>query len=108
MNHRQLVFQPMPGFTLITGSLLLKLCPYFQSVQFKLFAALEWILRFDLVKNSTNMPFTNSTAMPFLHLLHPSLLVDLLSLMEYICLILSYFKRCLTVYYQDLLYLPDW
>ena len=33
----------MPGSTLITGSLLFlfKLCPYFQSVQFKLFAALD-------------------------------------------------------------------
>ena len=41
MNLRQLVFQPMPGSTLITGSLLFKLCPYFLSVQFKLFAALE-------------------------------------------------------------------
>ena len=71
MNHRQLVFQPMPGSTLITGSLLFKLCPYFQSVQFKLFAALEWILRFNLVKNFTNMPLTNSTNMPFFHLLHP-------------------------------------
>ena len=28
MNHRQLVFQPMPGFTLITGSLLFRLCPF--------------------------------------------------------------------------------
>ena len=86
MNLRQLVFQPMPGSTLITGSLLFKLCPYFQSVQLKFFAALEWILRFNLVKNFTNMPFTNSTNMPFFHLLHPSLLVDLLSLTECICL----------------------
>ena len=71
MNHRQLVFQPMPGSTLITGSLLFKLCPYFLSVQFKLFAALEWILLFNLVINPTNIPFFP---------------LDLLSLMEYICL----------------------
>ena len=78
MNHRQLVFQPMPGSTLITGSLLFKLCPYFLSVQFKLFAALEWILLFNLVEISTNMPF--------FHLLHPSLLIDLSSHMECVCL----------------------
>ena len=28
MNHRQLVFQPMPGSTLTTGSLLFRLCPF--------------------------------------------------------------------------------
>ena len=88
----------MPGFTLITGSLLLKLCPYFQSVQFKLFAALEWILLFNLVEISTNMPF--------FHLLHPSLLIDLSSHMECVCLAKETYRILKGV--QDLLYLPDW
>ena len=78
MNLRQLVFQPMPGSTLITGSRCLGYVLISFLYHSSPFAALEWILLFNLVEISTNMPF--------FHLFHPSLSIDLSILMECVCL----------------------